>query len=80
MDVASAEAVGVGVNGLDVTRCRITGDRIDLTHTSPFTWNRPPVFTFHKCDAKHTYLIVANGRAARPSRRASSWPSLRHPV
>ena len=59
VDVASG--VGVGVNGLDVTECRVLGDEIHLRITSPFHWRRDPVVIFHRCEPARSYRVFING-------------------
>jgi hypothetical protein len=59
VDVAADEAVGV--DGLDVSECTVRDGDIRLRFSSPFTWKRPPVFAFHRCDPQKTYRVFANG-------------------
>ncbi len=59
VDVAAALAVGV--NGLNVTGCRVAGGVIRLGYSSPFTWRRRPVFVFHGCDPRQNYRVIVNG-------------------
>ena len=59
VDVASGRAVGV--NGIDITACDVSGGRIQLTMTSPFAWVRRPVVVFHRAAAARQYRIVVNG-------------------
>jgi hypothetical protein len=59
VDVAAGRATGV--NGLNVTGCSVEGRTLRLEFSSPFTWNRPPVFVFHGCAPTGSYRIIANG-------------------
>jgi hypothetical protein len=59
VDVAAGEAVGV--DGLNVTECTVRNGDIRLVFTSPFTWQRPPVFMFHQCDPLQHYRLFVNG-------------------
>jgi hypothetical protein len=59
VDVAAAR--GVGVNGIDVTRCAVEGDRIRLEMSSPFPWKRKPVVVFHRTEPSKTYRLNVNG-------------------
>lgn len=56
------EGRGVGVNGINLTECHVREDAIQLRCTSPFRWQRPPVFTFHGIDPHRGYRIYANGK------------------
>lgn len=58
---------GVGVNGLNLTACAITGDQIQLRLSSPFAWKRAPVVRFEHAAAAKTYRVEVNGA------RAGSW-------
>jgi hypothetical protein len=49
------------VNGLNLTRCKVAGDTIELEIGSPFRWNREPVAIFHGAEAKRAYRVVVNG-------------------
>ncbi len=66
VDVAAG--VGVGVNGLNVTTCEITGDAIRLEIDSPFTWSRSPVVIFHHADPHRAYRLSVNGVDLGPRR------------
>jgi hypothetical protein len=59
VDVASG--AGVGVNGLDVTECRIFNGEIHLRISSPFRWRRQPVVIFHRCEPARSYRVFING-------------------
>jgi hypothetical protein len=59
VDVAAGTAVGV--NGLDVASCEVSGDGVALLVTSPFTWSRAPVAVFHRGDPARSYRIRING-------------------
>ena len=53
---------GVGVNGLNVKDFSVTGDRISVSLESPFSWNRPPVLTFHGLPRGASFLLRINGK------------------
>jgi hypothetical protein len=55
------EKRGVGVNGLNVTGCDISEDRISLQIESPFRWIRKPVVIFHNTVPTQHYRLVVNG-------------------
>jgi hypothetical protein len=59
VDVASGRAIGV--NGIDIKACDITGERIHLTMTSPFAWTRKPVVVFRGAVADRKYRVDVNG-------------------
>jgi hypothetical protein len=59
VDVPSGRAVGV--NGIDVAECKISGDQIRLAMTSPFTWTRRPVVVFRGSLPASHYRIHING-------------------
>lgn len=59
VDVAAGHAVGV--DGLNVTECRVTDGEIHLGFSSPFAWRRSPVFVFHQCEPLRSYRLFANG-------------------
>lgn len=59
VDVAAG--FGVGVNGLNITTCRLAGDEIRLEIDTPFAWKRAPVLVFHQADAARTYRVTVNG-------------------
>lgn len=52
---------GIGVNGLNVTECSVTGDRLTVTFDSPFPWNREPVIAFHGRTHRSSYRLMVNG-------------------
>jgi hypothetical protein len=62
--VDATAGVAIGVDGLDVTLCRVTSAAIELGYSSPFAWHRSPVFVFHRCDPGRLYSVTANGKAA----------------
>ncbi len=66
VDVATG--AGVGVNGLNVTRCTVAGDTIELEIGSPFRWNREPVAIFHGAEANRVYRVIVNGADLGPKR------------
>jgi hypothetical protein len=78
VDVASGHAVGV--NGIDITECDITNDRIRLTMTSPFAWTRKPVVVFRGVAADRSYRIVVNGAEAGTFGEKSLSAGIRLPV
>jgi hypothetical protein len=53
--------VGVGVDGLNVTECRVREGEIQLRITSPFRWRRQPVAVFRRCDPTRSYQVHING-------------------
>jgi hypothetical protein len=55
------EGRGVGVNGLNMTECDISGGRISLQIESPFRWARKPVLIFHHTVPTQQYRLVVNG-------------------
>jgi hypothetical protein len=59
VDVASG--AGVGVNGLNVTKCEIGNGRIAIEIDSPFPWPREPVVTFRNVGSSARYALVVNG-------------------
>ena len=56
-----ATSTGVGVNGLNITKCDVADGTIRLEIDSPFTWSHPPVLIFHHADGRHAYRVVVNG-------------------
>ena len=58
----------LGVNGLNVKRCTVAGDTIELEIDSPFRWNREPVAIFHGAEANRVYRVVVNGSDLGPKR------------
>lgn len=58
-DIPSGRAVGV--NGIDITKVEISGDRISLSMTSPFRWTRQPVVVFRGAEHGRQYRVVVNG-------------------
>jgi len=57
-DLPSGRAIGV--NGMDITGFRISGDRISLSMSSPFHWTRRPVVVFRGAEPGRRYRIVVN--------------------
>jgi hypothetical protein len=55
---------GVGVDGLNVTRCAVDGSRIRLEICTPFAWSRRPVVIFHRAEPTRRYQIFVNGAEA----------------
>jgi hypothetical protein len=62
VDVSSGR--GVGVNGLNVTRCAIQDSQVRLEISTPFPWTRPPTVVFHRAEPARRYQIFCNGAAA----------------
>ena len=54
---------GVGVNGLNLTQCAVSGDEIRLSLTSPFQWSHDPVIVFHRADPGQRYRLTVNDKA-----------------
>jgi len=59
VDVASGAAVGV--NGLNITKCRIGEGKIAVEINSPFPWPREPVMTFRNIGPSVSYALAVNG-------------------
>jgi hypothetical protein len=57
-DLPSGRAVGV--NGMDITSLRISGNRISLSMSTPFHWGRRPVVVFRGAEPGRKYRIVVN--------------------
>ena len=55
------EKRGVGVNGLNLTACDISEDRISLRMVSPFHWAREPVVIFYRSVPTQHYRLAVNG-------------------
>ena len=55
------EKRGVGVNGLNITACDISEDRVSLRMGSPFHWTREPVVIFHRALPTQHYRLAVNG-------------------
>jgi len=55
------EKRGVGVNGLNITECEISEDRISLQIESPFYWTRKPILIFHDTIPTQHYRLAVNG-------------------
>ena len=62
VDVAADR--GVGVNGLDLTACRVDSDAIRFRLTTPFAWNRKAVVTFRGAQPARRYRVWVNGGEA----------------
>jgi hypothetical protein len=62
VDVAACR--GVGVNGINVDRCKIEKGKIYLDMSSPFQWERKPVVTFHRVDGEDGFRLIVNGKNA----------------
>jgi hypothetical protein len=52
-----------GVNGLNVTKWQIAGDRIHVEIDTPFAWNRKPEIVFHGAQPEREYKVSMNGSA-----------------
>jgi len=52
---------GVGVNGLNVTGCRVKSDSVDLDINTPFDWPRKPVIVFRHASPERRYNVRVNG-------------------
>jgi hypothetical protein len=52
---------GVGVNGLNLTDCRVDAGRIEFGLSSPFQWKRPPVIVFRRTEPSRLYRVIVNG-------------------
>ncbi len=59
VDVAAGR--GIGVNGLNVTGCAVAKGEIRLQFSSPFAWERVPIFVFRGANRSRHYRIYANG-------------------
>ena len=62
VDIAASR--GVGVNGFDLTNCRVRGGGIRLQITNPFDWKRRPVVVFRHANASRRYRLEVNGADA----------------
>jgi hypothetical protein len=59
VDLPSAQ--GTGVNGLNVTKCEVSNDQINLELSSPFKWKQKPVVVFRGADPDKHYAVTVNG-------------------
>jgi len=59
VDVASG--TGVGVNGLNVTKCEVGDGKIVIEINSAFRWEREPVVTFRNVGPSASCALVVNG-------------------
>ena len=59
VDIAAGR--GVGVNGLNLTECIVSGDQVTLGLTSPFDWSRKPRVVFHRGVPGRSYRLTVNG-------------------
>jgi hypothetical protein len=55
------EGRGVGVNGLNITKCDVSVDRISLQIESPLRWTRKPVLIFYHTVPTQHYRLAVNG-------------------
>jgi hypothetical protein len=62
IDVAAGR--GVGVNGLNITRCAVHGNQIRLEIYTPFAWARRPVVVFRRTEPTRRYQVLLNGAEA----------------
>lgn len=53
---------GIGVNGINVTNCKVEEKKIYLNLNSPFQWKRKPVIIFHNFDREDNYRLIINGK------------------
>jgi hypothetical protein len=60
--VDMAASRGTGVNGINVTDCKIHDSEIQLEINSPFQWNRDPVIMFHNIPGRGNYHLIINNR------------------
>ncbi|MFH0757103.1 MAG: hypothetical protein V2B15_07445 [Bacteroidota bacterium] len=60
VDFASCR--GIGVNGINVTRCKIDKGIIYLDINSPFRWKRKPVIIFHNIHGEGGFRLIINNR------------------
>ena len=58
-----ADGRGVGVNGLNLTDCVVSGNEIGLNLHSPFRWSREPILVVHRAQPKQSYRLFVNGKA-----------------
>jgi hypothetical protein len=62
VDVAAGR--GIGVNGLDVTRCTVGEGEIRLELETPFPWRRRPAVAFRRTEPARSYRLSVNGADA----------------
>ena len=60
--VDMAACRGIGVNGLNVTNCKIDKENVYLDINSPFQWKRKPVIIFHNIDGGDSFRLIINGK------------------
>jgi len=53
---------GIGVNGLNVTNCKIDKRNIYLEINSPFQWKRKPVIIFHNINRSDRFRLIINDK------------------
>jgi hypothetical protein len=58
-----ASGTGVGVNGLNVTKCEAGDGKIEIEISSPFPWQREPVMVFRNIRPSASYALTVNGIA-----------------
>jgi hypothetical protein len=59
VDVAGG--AGVGVNGLDITKCQIGAGTIALEVDTRFPWPREPIIVFRNIPSSRRYALTVNG-------------------
>ncbi len=59
VDVAAQRAIGV--NGLDLSDCKVGNGQIQFELSSPFAWKRQPVVVFRQTSPAQSYRIIVNG-------------------
>jgi hypothetical protein len=52
---------GVGVNGLNLTNCRVSGNNINFDISSPFKWLRDSKIIFANIEEDKIYKVIING-------------------
>lgn len=53
---------GIGVNGINVTACKIDKGNIYLKINSPFQWKRKPVIIFHNINGGDRFRLIINDK------------------
>jgi hypothetical protein len=62
VDLSAAR--GVGVNGVNVSRCAVHDNQIELELYMPFAWTRRPVVVFRRAEPTRRYRVLLNGAEA----------------
>ena len=60
VDVAASR--GIGVNGINVTDCKVDKENIYLKINSPFQWERKPVIIFHNINGGDRFRLIINDK------------------